>query len=101
MPSLAYHLKQAQIVARLARAEPDRVKAAQLNLLALEHFNKAQKARPNVDIDHTHSRAIVHEIGERLSLSLRVDPEIPVSLRMQLDRLRDLEVPTERVRLGR
>ena len=47
---------------------------------------------PNrIDIDHTHSRAIVKEIGERLRAFLKEEPEVPASLRTQIDRLRDLE----------
>jgi len=44
-----------------------------------------------VDVDHTHSRAIVREIGERLSASLRPEPELPEGLKKQIDRLRELE----------
>ena len=47
--------------------------------------------RNPVQIDHSHSRAIIHEIGERLRTSLKVDPELPASLRLQIDRLRRLE----------
>jgi hypothetical protein len=33
---------------------------------------------PNrVDIDYTHSRAIVREIGERMRASLKPEPELP------------------------
>jgi hypothetical protein len=47
---------------------------------------------PNrVDVDHTHSRAIVQEIGERLRAFLKEEPELPRSLRTQIDRLRELE----------
>jgi hypothetical protein len=104
MPSSEYHLKQGRVFAGLALAEPDVVRATQLNLLALEHFDKAAKAKARsrwnegppklnrVAIDDTHSRAIVHEIGERLRLFLREEPDIPASLRMKLDRLRDLEL---------
>jgi hypothetical protein len=47
---------------------------------------------PNrIDIDHTHSRAIVKEIGERLRAFLKEEPEVPGSLRTQIDRLRELE----------
>jgi hypothetical protein len=46
---------------------------------------------PNrIDIDHTHSRAIVKEIGERLRAFLK-EPEVPASLRTQIDRLRESE----------
>jgi hypothetical protein len=44
-----------------------------------------------VDIDHTHSRAIVQEIGERLRAFVKEQPELPGSLRTQIDRLRELE----------
>ena len=44
-----------------------------------------------VDIDHTHSRAIVQEIGERLHAFLKEEPELPGRLRTQIDRLRELE----------
>ena len=47
--------------------------------------------RNRIDIDYSHSRAIVQEIGERLRASLEVDRELPASLRMQIDRLRELE----------
>jgi hypothetical protein len=47
---------------------------------------------PNrVDIDHTNSRAIVREIGMRLRAFLKEEPELPGSLRRQIDRLRELE----------
>lgn len=49
--------------------------------------------RNQVDIDHTHSRAIVREIGERLRAFLKVGPELPASLRAQVDRFRQLESP--------
>jgi hypothetical protein len=45
----------------------------------------------HIDIDHKHSRAIVQKIGERLRASLKPEPEVPARLRMQLDRLRELE----------
>jgi conjugal transfer/entry exclusion protein len=45
MPSSEYHLKQATIAARLALTESDKVKAAQLHLMALEQFDKAEKAK--------------------------------------------------------
>ena len=44
-----------------------------------------------IEIDYSHSRAIIREIGERLMMSLKVDPELPTSLRLQVDRLRQLE----------
>jgi hypothetical protein len=47
--------------------------------------------RNRVDLDHTHSRAIVREIGERLRASLKPEPELPASLGAQIDRLRELE----------
>ncbi|MCA6104886.1 hypothetical protein [Bradyrhizobium australafricanum] len=47
--------------------------------------------RNRIDIDHVHSRALVREIGERLRASLKPEPELPASLKMQIDRLRELE----------
>ena len=44
-----------------------------------------------IDIDYVLRRAIVREIGERLRASLRPEPELPANLRMQIDRLRELE----------
>ncbi|WMT75716.1 hypothetical protein [Bradyrhizobium sp. Ash2021] len=47
---------------------------------------------PNrIDIDHTHSGAIVEEIGERMRASLKPEPELPARFKRQIDRLRDLE----------
>jgi hypothetical protein len=51
--------------------------------------------RNRIDIDYSHNRAIVHEIGERLRASLEIDRELPASLRMQIDRLRQLEGPSQ------
>jgi hypothetical protein len=42
-------------------------------------------------IDYVHSRAIVREIGERLRASLKPVTELPPRLKMQIDRLRELE----------
>jgi hypothetical protein len=47
--------------------------------------------RHRIDIDPKHSRAIVQEIGERLRAFLKEEPELPGSLRTQIDRLRELE----------
>jgi hypothetical protein len=47
--------------------------------------------RNRIDIDSKHSRAIVHEIGERLRTFLKDEPELPGSLRAQINRLRELE----------
>jgi hypothetical protein len=47
--------------------------------------------RNRIDIDPKHSRAIVHEIGERLRTFLKEEPELPGGLRAQIDRLRELE----------
>jgi hypothetical protein len=43
--------------------------------------------RNPIDIDHTQSRAIGQEIGERLQQYLRAEPELPTSIRRQVDRL--------------
>ena len=45
----------------------------------------------NPEVDYSHSRAILQEIGERLRTALKQDPELPASLRLQIDRLRQLE----------
>ena len=47
--------------------------------------------RNRIDIDPKHSRAIVQEIGERLRAFLKEEPELPGSLRTQIDRLGELE----------
>jgi hypothetical protein len=47
--------------------------------------------RNRIDIDYSHSRAIVQEIGKKLRASLEIDRELPASLRMQIDGLRQLE----------
>jgi hypothetical protein len=47
--------------------------------------------RNRIDIDPKHSRAIVQEIGGRLRALLKEEPELPGSLRTQIDRLRELE----------
>src|SRR6267154_1684262 len=47
--------------------------------------------RIDIDIDPKHSRAIVQEIGERLRVLLKEEPELPGSLRTQIDRLHEFE----------
>lgn len=47
--------------------------------------------RHHIDIDHTHSRAIVREIGERLRGLLREETELPSNLKGQMQRLRDMD----------
>jgi hypothetical protein len=47
--------------------------------------------RNRIDIDPKHSRAIVREIGGRLRAFVKEDPELPGSLRAQIDRLRELD----------
>lgn len=47
--------------------------------------------RNRIDIDPKHSRAIVQEIGERLRAFLKEEPELPGSLRAQINRLHELE----------
>src|SRR5882672_4000339 len=47
--------------------------------------------RNRIEIDPKPSRAIVQEIGERLRALLQEEPELPGSLRTQIDRLRELE----------
>jgi hypothetical protein len=50
--------------------------------------------RNRIDIDSKHSRALAQEIGERLRAFLQEEPELPRSLRTQIDRLRELEAPS-------
>jgi hypothetical protein len=45
----------------------------------------------HIDIDSVHCRAIVSEIGIRLSVSLKPEPKLPANLSAQIDRLRELE----------
>ena len=53
---------------------------------------------PNrIDIDHTHSRAIVRDIGERLRVSLKPEPELPTRFKKQIDRLREAEEPSQSI----
>jgi hypothetical protein len=47
--------------------------------------------RNPIKIDYSECRAITREIGERLRTSLEEDRELPASLRLQIDRLRQLE----------
>jgi hypothetical protein len=51
---------------------------------------RIRHAKP-IEIDYSHSRAILQEVGERLRTSLKQDPELPASLRLQIDRFRQLE----------
>jgi hypothetical protein len=43
--SSEYYLKQAETAARLALVEPDPVKAKALHLMALDYFDRADKAK--------------------------------------------------------
>src|SRR5258705_11291253 len=47
--------------------------------------------RNRIELDPKHSRAIVQEIRERLRAFLQEEPELPGSLRTQIDRLREFE----------
>ena len=47
--------------------------------------------RNRIDINPKHRRAIVQEIGERLRVFLEEKPELPGSLRAQIDRLGELD----------
>jgi hypothetical protein len=47
--------------------------------------------RNRINIDYKHSRAIVQAIGRGLHVFLKEEPELPGSLKMQIDRLRELE----------
>jgi hypothetical protein len=54
VPSAEYHLRQAEIAAGLALAQSDPDKAAALNLLALEHYNKADQASTGATAKKAH-----------------------------------------------
>jgi hypothetical protein len=45
LPSSDYYLKQAELAARLALTESDPHKARALHVLALEYYDKAEKAK--------------------------------------------------------
>jgi hypothetical protein len=63
VPSAEYYLKQAELAARLALAESDPEKVRAMHILALEHYDKADKANllPN--------RAVGSEVQDPYSLS--------------------------------
>ncbi|MCK1679539.1 hypothetical protein IVA87_08705 [Bradyrhizobium sp. 147] len=44
VPTAEYYLKQAEIAARMALAEPDPEKARAMHILALRFFDKAHRA---------------------------------------------------------
>jgi hypothetical protein len=50
--------------------------------------------RNAINIDATLSWAMRREIGERLQQYLRAEPELPASIRKQVDRLQQLEGPS-------
>jgi len=72
-----------------------------VGLIGFPRGNGDSVMRNRIDIDYSHSRAIVQEIGERLRASLEIVRELPASLRMQIDRLRQLEGPSQQTLLGR
>ena len=43
--------------------------------------------RSPIDIDHVHSQAIRQEIGERLQQYMRLEPELPTSIKKRVNRL--------------
>jgi hypothetical protein len=47
--------------------------------------------RNRVDIDEKTSRTVIREIGERLQAVVRQDPDVPASLRKQIDRFGELK----------
>ena len=51
--------------------------------------NGGSVMRNRVDIGEKTSRAIIREIGERLRAVVRQDPDVPASLRKQINRLRE------------
>jgi hypothetical protein len=63
--------------------------------MGFQHRNGESVMRNRIDIDYSHSRAIVQEIGERMRASLKEDRELPASLRMKIDRLGQSEDPSQ------
>jgi hypothetical protein len=53
--------------------------------------NGGSVMRNRVDIDEKTSGAIIREIGERLRAVVGQDPDVPASLRKQINRLRELK----------
>lgn len=47
--------------------------------------------RHSVEIDASHSRAIIRAIGEKLRALFKEDHELPASFRTQIERLRQSE----------
>jgi hypothetical protein len=47
--------------------------------------------RKHVEIDRSHGRAMLREIGETLRDSIKEDRELPENFRMQIERLRQSE----------
>jgi len=66
---------------------------ADVGLPVASFFNeaKAPPMRTLIDIDYVHSWAIIREIGERLRASLKPEPELPASFKIQISRLHELE----------
>jgi hypothetical protein len=73
-------------------------KAVELDVGALFGFARPENTvmLNSIDIDSSHCRAIVREIGERLRLSFEEDREIPASFKVQIERPRQLEDETQR-----
>jgi hypothetical protein len=65
VPSEEYFLKQAEIAARIALAEPEAEKARAMHILALEYFDRAHKARTEAVPSPTPERATAPGIIER------------------------------------
>jgi hypothetical protein len=75
---------------RIASRANERAAGGCAPMLALSYPNEAS-LRDRIDIDRKHSRAIVQEIAERLRAFLKEEPELPGSLRAQINRLHELE----------
>ena len=68
------------------------MEAIDIGVEALGFVRKRRSVMRNpIEIDYSHSRAIIQEIGERLRTLLKEDRELPAILRSQIDRLRQLE----------
>jgi hypothetical protein len=50
----------------------------------------------HIDIESSHNRAIIREVGARLGESLKQEKELPKSFKAQIERLQQLEDEAKR-----
>jgi hypothetical protein len=89
-PPIPFGLRAVHLNARLVLELREAIDIG-VEALGLVRGNGESVMRNPIEIDYSHSRAIIKEIGERLRTSLEEDRELPASLRLQIDRLRQLE----------